>query len=426
MDYGTTNSSIAAAYPNGVELVPLGMESLPGVLRSCVYFDRHRQELAGHEAVTQYAYLATAETRCSDCELVRFSRLGIASSCKWAAAGGGCRDARIVFGTKHFLAQHAFDSTHSWARDFTLDHLVAIVLRRLKAVADARLGADVSRLVLGSPVQFPGERSDGDRQRALGRLAAAARLAGFEEVEVLDEPLAATLASRAPAGVSITVDFGAGTLDVAVLDAESGYVFAKRGLALGGDDLDSLIFDTKLAPRFGLLDEAVPAGVLASLRSLSESYFLLGNPSWWRSLTRAGPATPGWIELDAIIQGGHLAALHQAIEQAKVQLSRDGQARIVLERRGIDVDVPIGLDEFESTIAEPLRMVRSEVMAALRAAGIDSSEVTVVNLTGGSSQIPAFRRLIEDMFGNERIHLAGAFDAVALGLAEKARALWMG
>lgn len=424
IDFGTTNSAVAVAFPDRTEVLKVAAGAYPKLLQSVLYLSRNRQELAGQEAVTQYSNTAMAQTRCSDCSLAHFSRAGVVSDCKWAAPGGGCADSRIVFGVKQFLAQGYIDSTHSWGRNFTLSYLSAVVIRRLKVLADAQLNRSVDRVVIGHPVRFSGERAAADHDRALERLVGAAKEAGFEDVELMDEPVAAYMATSHQGGPLVSLDFGGGTFDVAVIDGASNQVMAKRGVAVGGEEFDALIFDAKLAGRFGLDEPPVPNHIRESLRSLSASCFLLGNPRALNELVGLPSKAKGLTELVALINGGHLVALHRSVEKAKIELSSITQTAIVLERRGIDIQVPLTRAEFESVIGASLRSIQDEIRLALEDACVGADQVKEVTCTGGSSQIPAFRALVSQTFERSRITEVPVFDTVVTGLAERAHIRW--
>ncbi len=93
---------------------------------------------------------------------------------------------------------------------------------------------------------------------AVARLTEAYEHAGFQVAEFYPEPVAATLswlhgARRRERGIALTVDFGGGTLDLAVVrfDGPRFEVLATHGMALGGDRIDQLIFEHMLFPELG-------------------------------------------------------------------------------------------------------------------------------------------------------------------------------
>src|SRR5262245_41423893 len=103
IDFGTTNSSIAIAYPGGVEIVPVEGGALPQVLPSIVYVHRDRNRAAGREAVEQFLITGSQRTQCSACDLVQWEDGRGHSECRQYRPGGGCHDARLMSALKSEL-----------------------------------------------------------------------------------------------------------------------------------------------------------------------------------------------------------------------------------------------------------------------------------------------------------------------------------
>jgi hypothetical chaperone protein len=185
IDFGTTNSSIAVAYHDRVDVVPVERGPVAEVLPSIIYLNRDRNRAAGQEAVEQFLVTGSTKTQCGACEHVHFFAGKRESDCRQYKPGGNCLNARLIAGIKSDLSETDLAATHSWASDFALPELVAVVLRRLKREADRHSGSDVRRLVLGHPVVFVGAEGPEFEERqgtALDRIQEAARLAGFQEV----------------------------------------------------------------------------------------------------------------------------------------------------------------------------------------------------------------------------------------------------
>ncbi|MGC4086929.1 MAG: Hsp70 family protein [Polyangiaceae bacterium] len=162
IDFGTTNSLVAAA--NAEQCwEPLSIDAGshdPTVLRSILFFPEDKsQVLCGSAALH-------------------------------GAAESGMRG-RLIRSIKRFLPAATFTETRIGARRYSLEELVAIVLRTLRESANRALSADVRAVVIGRPARF----SDDPEADALAaqRLEAAARLAGFERVALCEEPVAAAL-----------------------------------------------------------------------------------------------------------------------------------------------------------------------------------------------------------------------------------------
>jgi hypothetical chaperone protein len=87
----------------------------------------------------------------------------------------------------------------------------------------------------------------------------------------------------------------------------------------------------------------------------------------------------------------------------------------------MDISIGVTREAFESWIAEELRAIEQSVDSLLETSGISRSQVDRVFLTGGSSLVPAVRRIFELRFGEPRIRTGNEFISVARGLALRAQ-----
>lgn len=419
IDFGTSNSSISIAYADRVEVVPVGgTTSL--TLPSFVYLHRAGLRAAGDEAVRTFLVSGHEKTDCWNCSLAPY---GWDTECRQYRKGGGCNDARLLSGVKHELAKLGFAGTNSWATDFTVGSLVGVVLRRLKDAADAAAGRPVTSAVLGHPVVFAGadpeDRAASDAE-AFRRLEAAALEAGFTDIAFLAEPTAAVIGETAHRGLEVAVDFGGGTFDVAVLDSrgDSPRVAATTGVAIGGETLDGVLFEAIVGPALGL--DALPNWLFNELRTASSVRLLMADPGIPAILSRIGGAAEEIVR--AVLYGGHAYDFYRAIESAKIALSDSEETRLDFEPLGLAVEVR--RSAFESMIRPELDRVAATVNAALNQAQLEATAVDRVLLTGGSAYIPAFRRDLAAIFGQERLEHRDAFTAVVHGLGVRAQQLW--
>ena len=113
--------------------------------------------------------------------------------------------------------------------------------------------------------------------------------------------------------------------------------------------------------------------------------------------------------------------MFRAIEQAKVELSVNDSAAVVYSEGQIRLNERISLPEFEA-VSQPLLRELGKCIDGLLQKAIGAGEVDAVFLTGGSSQIPAVRRLFVERFGEDRVRTADAFTSVAEGLGHAAGA----
>src|SRR5947207_653935 len=171
LDFGTTNSAIAIADANGTsELTafPDG-EDLTTTFRSILYFHPDGKSktgvktagaaVAGPEAIREYL---EGETR-----------------------------GRLIQSLKSYLPSRTFTQTTLHGRNYALEDLIAIIVRKLRERAQTQFGDIGSNVVVGRPVIFSGAKTPEDEQFALDRLKSAVQKAGFEKVTFELEPVAA-------------------------------------------------------------------------------------------------------------------------------------------------------------------------------------------------------------------------------------------
>ncbi|HKW71974.1 MAG TPA: Hsp70 family protein [Candidatus Dormibacteraeota bacterium] len=419
IDFGTSNSSVSVAYPDRVEVLPLG-QSRSQTLPSFVYLHRAGRRAAGDEAVKSFLISGHEKTDCWKCPLAPY---GWDTDCRQYRKGGGCNDARLLSGVKHELAKLGFAGTNSWATDFTVASLVSVVLTRLKREADTATGHDVDSVVLGHPVVFAGvnpENRAASDAEAFRRLEIAAREAGFKEIAFLPEPTAAVIDAHTERGVELAVDFGGGTFDVAILDSRDGTprVASIAGVAIGGEMLDGVLFETIVGPELGL--DVLPSWLFNELRTASSVRLLMADPGIPNILSRIGGTAANIVE--GILYRGLAYDFYQAIEATKIALSTEDSASLDFEPLGLHLQVR--RPAFEAMIRPELDLVAGTIIEALNKAGMVSNDIDRVLLTGGSAYIPAFRGELAARFDQERLEQRDAFTAVVRGLGVRAQQLW--
>lgn len=419
IDFGTSNSAISVAYADRVEVLALGQSRSAMTLPSFVYLHRSGRRGAGDEAVRTFLGSGHEKTNCWNCPLAPY---GWDTDCRQYRKGGGCNDARLLSGVKHELAKLGFAGTNSWATDFTVGSLVAVVLKRLKSEADA-VGRATQRVVVGHPVVFAGadagNRAASDAE-AFSRLEQAALEAGFREVAFLPEPTAAVIGEPVHHGVEVAVDFGGGTFDVAVMDSRDGEprIAGMSGVAVGGEVLDGVLFETCVGPALGL--EALPSWLFNELRTASSVRLLMADPGIPAILARVGGKVGEVVH--ALLYEGHTYEFYKSIEAAKIALSSSEVTELAFSPLGLRVTVH--RSAFESMIRPELDMVRQAIAQALDSASVQARDVDRVLLTGGSAYIPAFRADLAETFGEDRLEQRDAFTAVVHGLGVRAQQLW--
>ena len=440
IDFGTTNSSLAIAYADRVETLPIYPGSqMPACLPSMVYLHRSDDSSAGKEALQRFTRFGNQRTICNSCDLVQIYHGEVITDCRQYSQGKGCLDSRLISDLKTELTSD-ISYTHSWARDYELADLASIVMQDLKERASAKHpGHKVDKVVLGYPAAFVGAvgpASEELNERAIQHLIKAANRAGFKEVEMYPEPAAAGLDEVLEDGITITVDFGGGTFDTAVVEVRDGEYSMKsmKGAAVGGSMFDALIFDNKLAMHLGLDSKLgakqlpVPAWFKGRLRNLGDFKHLLTDPETIGIVSDIKKVDPRAGQLlDDVIFGGQAGHFYSAIEDAKISLSENMSAYIEYYSpysTELTFRISIHRDEFNQWISRHLEVVKGRIFRALQEARITSREVNQVIRTGGSSSIPAFTQMLYDMFDPEIVHSRDTFLSVAYGLGVYAQEIW--
>src|ERR1700674_5457393 len=420
IDFGTSNSAVSVAYADHVEVLPLGRSRSALTLPSFVYLHRGGRRAAGDEGIRTFLKSGHEKTDCWKCPLAPY---GWDTDCRQYRKGGGGNDARLHLGVKHDLGKIGFAGTNSWATDFSVAALVGVILKRLKDEADSSVGKATLRVVLGHPVVFAGadpQNRAASEAEAFSRLSDAATQAGFTEVAFLPEPTAAVIGEKTHPGVEMAVDFGGGTFDAAVMDSRGGAlrIAGLAGVAVGGEVLDGVLFETSVGPALGL--ERLPSWLFNDLRTASSVRLLMADPGIPAILARIGGREAELVH--ALLFEGHAYDFYKAIEAAKIELS-DAEVT-ALRYPALDLRVTIRRATFESMIRPELDLVKKSIDDALVQAGIQAKEVDRVLMTGGSAYIPAFRADLAQRFGEERLEQRDAFTAVVHGLGVRAQQLW--
>jgi hypothetical chaperone protein len=418
-DFGTTNSSIARVAENGE--VELARFSLAGALtesfRSLLYLERLRT--AGRSTIKSWA-----------------GPEGIGRYLEAEDKG------RLVQSLKSFLSSRSLQTTEIFGRRFQLEELVANVIRDIRVAAEKQFGGSIKSAVVGRPVRFVGAENDADDDFALGRLRIALEKAGFAEVEFEFEPVAAAFyyESTLDHDEQILIgDFGGGTSDFSLLRVGPSVrktshgarsVLGNEGLPLAGDAFDAKIIRHVVSPALGagsFLNShgkklPVPNWVYFKLERWHHLSFLRSRETlnMLQSVMIQAEETEKIKALLYLVNHDLGFYLHRAVQKTKAALSQEENDRFIFQDGDVELNALVTRAQFESWIAEELAGVEQKVEALLKKTRIDAKEVDMVFLTGGSSFVPAVRRIFENRFGAAKIRTGDEFTSVARGLALRA------
>jgi hypothetical chaperone protein len=412
VDFGTTNSSVARATRSGeVEIArfPFG-SGLTDAWRSLLYLE----------------------------QLVEGNRKTIRS---WTGPEGiehyllAENKGRLIQSLKSFLSSRSLKNTEVFGRRTKLEDLIARILADLREKAGRQFGMDIRSATVGRPVNFVGVEDASGNDYAQARLGDAFRIAGFESIQFEMEPVAAAHYYQSTLDhdeLILIGDFGGGTSDFSLMHVgpNGGALLGNSGVGIAGDAFDAKIVRKLVSPALGAgtqlrsMDKIlpVPIWVYAKLERWHHLSLLKAKDVMDMLASVRGQAfSPEKISaLIHLIQEDLGYQLHQAVQKVKCALSEQETARFHFSDGVVDLNALIGRRDFEAWIADELAQIESCVDGLLKSAAVDARAIDMVFLTGGSSFVPAVRRIFESRFGAERIRAGNEFTSVARGLALKA------
>ncbi|HEX3247081.1 MAG TPA: molecular chaperone DnaK [Chloroflexota bacterium] len=284
------------------------------------------------------------------------------------AASNG--DVRVVMGDK----------------DYSPPEVSAMILQKLKADAEAKLGETITEAVITVPAYF----NDAQRQATKD----AGRIAGLDVLRIINEPTAASLAygldKKGSEEVIAVYDLGGGTFDISILRVGEGVfeVIATNGdTYLGGDDFDQRVID------------------------------------WIVEEFRRDQG------IDLRQDRMALQRLKEAAEKAKIELSTVQQTEVNLPFITADASGPKHLamtltrSKLEQLVGDLVDRTRGPVEQALKDANMSSNQVDEIVLVGGQTRMPAVQEMVKAYFGKEPHKGVNPDEVVAIGAGIQAGVL---
>ncbi len=364
IDLGTTNSCVAVMEGNEPVVIPNseGGRTTPSV----VGFTKNGERLIGQPAKRQ----AVTNPKNTVFSIKRFmgrridevqSELG---EVPYNVVEGDNKTARVKIDD----------------RVYSPPEISAMILQKMKKTAEDYLGQSVTEAVITVPAYF----NDSQRQATKD----AGEIAGLTVKRIINEPTAAALAygldKKNKEELVAVYDLGGGTFDISILQLGDGVFEVKStngDTHLGGDDFDQRLID-----------------YLADEFNKQEGIDLRKDPM-------------------------ALQRLKEAAEKAKIELSSSMQTDVNLPFITATQDGPKHLNitisraKFEQLVDDLIQRTKAPCEAALKDAGVSSSQIDEVILVGGSTRIPKVQDVVKEIFGKEPHKGVNPDEVVAIGAA---------
>ncbi len=372
IDLGTTNSAMAVMQAGEPEIIENkeGRRTTPSVVAvNPKTAERFVGELARRQAITNPENTVYSVKRFIGRRFDDPSVQEDVSRISFKLAAGSAGDTAVVFNDK----------------PQSPPEISAMVLRKLKEDAETKLGESVDRAVITVPAYFD------DSQREATKVAG--EIAGLDVLRIINEPTAAALAYGLEGKGDQTIavyDFGGGTFDVTILQIGDGVFEVKStngDTHLGGDDLDLAIVDWA-----------------ANEFQADNGIDLRSDPAALQRLRVEG-------------------------ERAKIELSSVAQTELNLPFITADATGPKHLTmtltraKLEQLVGPLVQRTVGPTEAALKDAGVKTSEIDEVILVGGTTRMPAVVAKVTELFGKEPHQGVNPDEVVAIGAAIQAGVL---
>ena len=362
IDLGTTNSCVAVMEGNEPVVITNdeGKRTTPSVVAFVEGGERKIGDSAKRQAITNPQKTISSIKRFMGCRYSEVS--GEVSQVAYDVTKGDNDTVRVNIDD----------------RQYTPQELSAMVLQKMKKVAEDFLGQGVTEAVVTVPAYF----NDSQRQAT----KEAGEIAGLKISRIINEPTAAALAygmDKKDQDMTIAVyDLGGGTFDISILELGDGVFEVKStngDTHLGGDDFDRVIID-----------------------HLADTFMADNNMD-----LRKDPMS--------------LQRLKDAAEKAKIELSASTEAEInlpyVTAKDGVPLHLVLKLTraKFEQLAYDLVQRTLKPCEEALKDAGLSKSDIDEIIMVGGSTRIPAIQQAVEDFFGKKPNKSVNPDEVVAIG-----------
>ncbi len=443
IDFGTTNSTVSVVVDGQPLALPIDPQNKnPTILKSLLYLNDAGDRTVGYDAIKRYLWdvknipakppvLIDTGRKIKTFGPSSGSGVGkvilVPEIIEVDVSGRG----RLLQSLKSVLTSDVFLGSTIFGKFFSIEELLQMMLSQIKLRSEKITGSQLDSVVLGRPVRYVG---DGKEELALERMEKVARASGFKNIVFEYEPVGAALNYGLNINQNQNVlvfDFGGGTLDICIMKFPEKKIISVTGRPIGGDLLNSIIVENKLLKYLG--SETKISGHLPVPKYLFQS---LAN--WYRLTLLKNVKDLGVFDdlmfksdnplylrnFRNIIVNDYGYLFFQQVDASKIELSTNPSTLFNFSQPGVEITQAISKQEFEDFLSDTISSTSDCIHEALSAASLNPSQIDHVLVTGGSSKVPLFQNLLNQIFGSQKIIQTDPFSSVALGLSLRAQQLF--
>jgi len=411
IDFGTSNSLLSYISSDG-DILPIPLEGDEKyILRSLLFTHEKGKWFFGEQAISEYV----------------------------ENDGEG----RFFRSLKKFLPESSYKGTEVHNKKMKITDLIATFMRELRERADKKIGKNIEQVVLGRPALYSLDpKSD---QLAEDRMKEACEIAGFKEIHFCPEPLAAGLdydKNNSDKKIVLIADFGGGTSDFTLMKLHEGEytqddILGISGVFIAGDAIDGEMMNKFISRHFGSdFEYKFPFGnnilkfpklLLNKLCSPAHITHLRERETWeyLKEIQKFAVDEESKRHLDqlfTLVECQLGFPIFNQIEQSKIEICKGlGESHLFkYDYPGIKIEQTLNQAHYNEKMQPVVENIMQSMMEVFKQAGLKTSDVDQICLTGGTAQFTLIQNYLRETFGNDKIVEHNIYQSVVGGLSQYA------
>lgn len=323
------------------------------------------------------------------------------------------------------------------------EDIVAAMMSNIKSLAEASLQRDITKTVIGRPINFQGLTGEESNRQAIEVLSKAAKRVGFKEVEFQYEPVAAGFeyeASLTQETRVLVVDIGGGTTDCSMLlmgpefsscTSRETHLLAHSGVRVGGNDFDIQLALRGIMPSLGMntcLKNGKPMPVnsffqAVAINNVNEQteFYSQSKRRFLQGLLRDAEEPELFSRLIKVHDNKLSYQLVNGAEQAKIGLTAHQSQVIALDELSENLAVEVNRQLMLDASASQLQQIAQLMNDAVSQAGCNPD---VIFVTGGTAKSPILNQFLTAQLPGIPLIVGDHFGSVTVGLARWAERIF--